>query len=266
MMTARFAKVLRTHEFGAFTPTVKPGELVNIYGQNFWKMSDGKLIPAIMGGSNTAISALTEVASPALDAQEVPCNDAGTTKKIVLGTDLKPWIGKMLRNSSVAQQALTAAATTYVTGSNITVPVGKLRAGTSFKWRIWMDKTAAGTSAANSVLVKVGTLGTTSDATIATLTPSWTPTANVDDAFMEIGWTVRTIGAAATSQAGLFIARRLNSTTGFANSAANLVEVIQAAGSTFDSTTASLIVGLSITLGAAVVWNLQQVLTEADYL
>jgi hypothetical protein len=211
--------------------------------------------------ADTKISALTEVATPALDAQEIPCNDAGTTKKIVLGTDLKPWIGVMLGNRSVADQVITGATTVYIIGSNIAVPVGKLRAGTGFKWNIWMSKSAASTTAGATLLLKIGTLGTTGDATIATLTTG-TPTAAADVGHVELMATIRTIGAAATSSFAGSLRHNL-AATGFSNIAGECYSTV---GTAFDSTVANLICGLTFTIPAAAVWTVTQVIAEAEAL
>lgn len=254
--TPRISKKLL--EYAA--PWTGPCESVWVHGHEFYKMRDGRFMPALVGGADTKISALTEVATPALDAQELPCNDAGTTKKIVLGTDLKPWIGVMLANRAVADQTISAA-TAYVIGSNIAVPVGKLRAGTTFLWRIHLTKTAAGSTAGSTILLKIGTLGTTGDATIATLTTG-TPTAAADTGVLNLSATIRTIGAAATSNFAGCLTHNL-AATGFSNIAG---EAYQAAGSTFDSTVANLIVGLAITTTTASAWTLVQVVAEAKLL
>ncbi len=259
VMDRRFARVLSRQPFG-FAFDGKPGDLIRIYGHDFWKMSDGRLVPALGGGADTKISALTEVANPALDAQELPCNDAGTTKKIVLGTDLKPWIGKMLANRSVAAQTINAT-TAYVTNSNISVPVGKLRAGSSFRWLIYMTKTGAGSTAGSTILLKIGTAGTTGDATIATLTTG-TPTGVADTGVLDLQAVIRTIGAAATSSFAGRLTHNLAS-TGFSNIAG---EAYTATGTTFDSTVANLIVGITITTTSASSWTLEQVYAEADLL
>jgi hypothetical protein len=106
--------------------------------------------------------------------------------------------------------------------------------------------------------VKVGTAGTTSDATIATLT-SGTPTAVADTGWLRLLWTVRTIGAAATSRASYQAFHQLSTTGLFPNE----TEVIAAAGSTFDSTTANLIVGLAITAGASEAMTFEQIVVQA---
>src|SRR5256885_7519892 len=94
--------------------------------------------------ADTKISALT-AATSFLDADEFPVNEAGTSKK-VSGTTLKAWVGTVLNNFSTASQAPAATTRTYLTGSNITVPVGKLRIGTFFRWKFNMTKTGAGTA------------------------------------------------------------------------------------------------------------------------
>jgi len=75
----------------------------------------------------------------------------------------------VLNNVSVANQVVTAATLTYLTGSAISVPAGLLRIGTIFRWTMSLTKTAAGT-AANSFFVRLGTLGTTSDTAVCTFT------------------------------------------------------------------------------------------------
>jgi hypothetical protein len=256
-MTPRFAKTLARHPFG-FAFKGQPGELVRVYGHDFWKQPDGRLLPAMAGGVDVKISALGATAGIGLDAMEIPVNDAGTTKKMPLSPDLKAWVGSMIGNRSVADQTISAA-TAYVIGSNMAVPVGKLRVGTGFKWKIFMTKTAAGTTAGSTILLKIGTLGTTGDATIATLTTG-TPTANVDVGCLDLRATIRTIGAAATSNFAGTLTHNLTA-TGFSTLA---TETYQAAGTTFDSTVANLIVGLVITTTTASAWTLVQVMAEAE--
>ena len=205
--------------------------------------------------ADTKISALTAATAMA-DANEFPINEAGASKKLT-GTLIKAWQGNILRNVNTSDVTISAGATTYATGSSISVPTGKLRAGSWFRWTLVGTKTAAGT-AARSILVKIGTNGSTADATIVTLT-SGTPTAAADTGVWHVTFVVRTIGAAATSHGAYGGFHQLSTTGLFPNE----TEVIQAAGSTFDSTTASLIVGLAITTGASEVITLQQVIAEA---
>jgi len=190
------------------------------------------------------------------DANEFAINEAGTSKKLT-GTLIKAWTGNMLSNQSVADQSPGAGATTYLTNSNIAVPVGKLRAGTQFRWTLCFSKTAAGT-APSSHLIKVGTAGTTADATIVTLTGG-TPSGAVDAGYEVITFTIRTIGAAATSNGNSMRTHNLSTTGLFGNES----EVSNAAGTTFDSTVANLIVGLALTAGASEARTYQQILVEA---
>jgi hypothetical protein len=207
--------------------------------------------------SNTAISALTEVSSPALDAQEIPCNDAGTTKKIVLGTDLKPWIGRMLMNRSVADQAISAT-TAYVAGSSIAVPVGKLRAGTTFRWRI-VDEGCERHTAGSTILLKIGTLGTTLGD--ASLPDDRHATAERGPGLDHSCYDPHDHGGAATSVFGGTLRHKP-----CCDRFSNIAGEIPSAGSTFDSTTANLIVGITITTTTASAWTLVQVVAEAEAL
>jgi len=205
--------------------------------------------------ADSKISALS-AASAMADANEFEINEAGVSKK-VSGTLVKAWAGNVLRNVSVGDQSPGAGATTYLTNSNIAVPAGLLRVGTIFRWRLIFTKTAAGT-AARSHLVKIGTNGTTADATIVTLT-SGTPTAAADTGSQVITFIIRTLGAAATSHGASRAMHQLSATGLFANE----VEVLQGAGSTFDSTVANLIVGLAVTTGASEALTYKQVIAEA---
>jgi hypothetical protein len=206
--------------------------------------------------ADTKISALAAAASMA-DANEFPINEAGTSKKLT-GTLIKAWHGNLIRNVSTASQAPGAGATTYLTNSNIAVPTGKLRIGTWFRWTLIYTKTAAGT-AARSHLIKVGTAGTTADATIVTLT-SGTPTAAVDTACQIITAVCRGPLSASCIMHGSSAGTHQLSTTGIF---ANEVEALQVTSGTWDATTANLIVGLAVTTGASEALTYQQVIAEA---
>src|SRR6266516_6424110 len=67
-----------------------------------------------------------------------------------------------VNNFSSTSQAPAASTRTYLTGSKITVPSGKLQIGTQFLWRWNMTKTGAGT-ATSTVDIAFGTAGTTAD-------------------------------------------------------------------------------------------------------
>lgn len=205
--------------------------------------------------ADTKISALT--AATTLGNSDQFAVVQSSTSKSVTGTVLRDYMGNTFSNVSTAAQSPSAGATTYLTNSSIAVPAAGLRAGTAFVWDIAFSKTAAGT-ATRSLLIKVGTAGTTADATIVTLT-SGTPTAAADQGYMRVQFTIRTTGAAATSH-GAYSAIHQSSTTGLFP---NETEVKFAAGSTFDSTTANLIVGLAITAGASEALTFEQIQVQA---
>jgi hypothetical protein len=209
--------------------------------------------------ADTKISALA-AATTVADANEIPINEAGTTKKIT-GLQLKAYIGDSLQNTSVADQTISAT-TAYVIGSNIAVPSGLLRIGTCFRWRISMTKTGAGTTAGCACLLKIGTLGTTSDATILTFTFG-TPTGVADTGYIDVNVVIRGPLTASCIANGNAVLGHNLAATGFSNIAG---ECKQATSSGFNATTENLIVGLTITTTTASAWTLTHVIAEAKNL
>lgn len=199
-------------------------------------------------------------ASAQNDADEFVANQSGVTRKIS-GALMKAWVGDMLQNQSTAAQSPTAATLTYLTGSNIAVPVGKLRIGTRFQWRLDMTKTGAGT-AARTFHIRCGTLGTTADAAIITIT-SALGTAVIDQAFATLDLTIRgPLSASCLARAAWRMDHQL-AATGFMTVK---TEVVPVTSGTFDATTANLIVGLSVTTGASEVITFEQLAVEAKNL
>lgn len=194
------------------------------------------------------------------DADELVTNESGVTKK-VSGTLLKAWVGDMLKNQATAAQSISAATLTYITGSNISIPVGKLRIGTRFSWALDVTKTAAGT-AARTFHVRLGTLGTTGDAAIHTIT-SALGTAVADQARIVIELTIRGPLSASCISRALFNMDHQLPATGFMTVKS---EVIVNTSGTFDATTANLIIGLSVTTGASEVLSIEQCAAEAKNL
>jgi len=158
---------------------------------------------------------------------------------------------------SPAQQP-AAATRTYITGSNIAVPAGKLQIGTMFLWRISMTKTAAGT-AASTFDVAVGTTGTTADTARLSFTKP-AGTAVADEGLVEIMLTCRGPLSASGIFAGEFRMTHNLSATGHMTIPGACVSNISAA---FDVTTANLIVGVCITTGASDGITIQVVQAEA---
>lgn len=206
--------------------------------------------------ADTKISALA-AASAVADANEIPINEAGTTKKIT-SLQLKAYIGESLNNASVADQVISAT-TAYVTNSNIPVPAGKLRIKTCFKYHLTITKTAAGTTAGCAVIWKLGVNGTTGDASILTFTFG-TPTGAVDTAEIDIEVTIRGPLSASCIATGAASMVHSLAATGFSTLPSEVKAVTSGA---FDGTTANLIAGLTITTTALSVWTVTQCIAEA---
>jgi hypothetical protein len=160
-----------------------------------------------------------------------------------------------IKNANTANVVATGV-DTYLTGSALAVPAHGLQAGSAFKWRLYMTKSGAGTATPIWV-VRVGTLGTVVDTARLTFTGP-AQTAVIDTGFVEINAILLNVGAAGVMAGGLALAHNL-AATGFANIASPVLQVTSAA---FDTTTANLIVGVSVNPGTAGVWTHQLVLAE----
>jgi len=161
-----------------------------------------------------------------------------------------------MTNYSTAAQSIPAATRTYITGSQVTVPVGKLQVGTVFRWTFSITKTAAGV-AASTYDIAIGTNGTTADtARVSFSKPAGT--AVVDEGKIVIEAIVRSIGASGVIAAEFTLVHNL-SATGHATVPAVVRSTISAG---FDTTVANLKVGLCATTGAADAITVQTVLAE----
>lgn len=161
-------------------------------------------------------------------------------------------------NASVADQTINAASSALLTGSLIAIPVGKLRIGTMFRFRISLSKTAAGT-AANTFIFRLGTNGTIADAAIITFTLP-VGTAVVDTGEIEITITIRGPLSASCIAQGLFRMLHNLSATGLATVPCVVLKVTSGV---FNATTANLFASLSCTTAASTVLTFQQVQAEA---
>jgi hypothetical protein len=161
-------------------------------------------------------------------------------------------------NSSTADQSPGAGATTYLTGSNLTIPGGGLHAGTQFIWHLSATKTAAGTAAC-SFLVKYGTNGSTADTTEITLAGP-TNTAAIDTGQFTIILTVRSVNAATGTWTGNLSLTHSLATTGLSNTGSFAATSTSAS---FNDTVAGSIIGLAFTSGAAEAYTFQQVQVNA---
>lgn len=192
--------------------------------------------------------------------------DAPGTAGSLLVSDGTNWKSKIdiLTNSSTSAQggAGVFSGDTYLVGSGITIPVGGWTAGTTYKCRFDMSKTAAGT--ANLLLnVRIGTTGTTADAAVLAYNSGLAQTVNADQATFEILLTIRTLGASAAIICAVNIYRINATAVGFAALATPCIISAPTATTTFNSTTATKI-GVSFNGGTSFVGTSQQVIAELN--
>jgi hypothetical protein len=181
---------------------------------------------------------------------------ATDTKQLFI--DSTPTLVGSLTNSSTADQTINAATTALLTGSLISVPAGKLRIGTAFRFSLSVSKTAAGT-AANTFNFRLGTAGTTSDSSICAFALP-VSTAVADVGIVDVLITVRgPLSASCLAQGNLTLAHNL-SATGLATIPCVSINTLSG---TFDATVANLKASLSCTTAASTVLTFQQVVAEA---
>lgn len=162
-----------------------------------------------------------------------------------------------IRNQAVASVGADFTTDTYVVGSAITVPASlALQVGTQYRCKISLNRTAGGGVAAPTCIIRIGTLGTTGDAAAITFTGAATTSA-VDVGFIEVLLTVRTIGATGTLQATYCLKHNLASGAGLSGT-----DVIEVNNASFNTTTASLIIGISLNYGASATTTTTQVEAE----
>ena len=208
------------------------------------------------------ISALAAAASYLL-ADELPVNEAGTTKKVT-GTQLQARVAVAGSSGATGAQTPAAATRTYITGSAIAIPAEKIRIGTFFSWQFDITKTAAGV-AASTYDICFGTAGTTADTARVSFTkPAGTAAADVG--IVTIGAVVRGPLSAAGIVSGNFQLTHVGGATGLLGHCAEPAICVNALSAGFDVTVASLIVGVCITSGAADAITIQQVIAQAGNL
>jgi hypothetical protein len=209
--------------------------------------------------ADTKISGLTGVTTPA-DTDELAVNQGGASKKVNLN-QLTTYFEQRGRqnNASVANQSPTGGTDTYVTGSDVAIPSGRLQAKSRYRLRIWIDKTSVAGTASVVCNIRLGTAGTTSDTSRATLTFA-VQTAVADEGVIDIDVTFRTVGSgtSAVIQANGILDHKL-AATGWTTVNSSLVK---ATSSGFDSTVANLKIGCSINTGTSTTATISQVTAE----
>jgi hypothetical protein len=215
--------------------------------------------------ADTKPSAFTADSTPD-DADIIPYIDldgggAGThlNKKITF-TELTAYLEARGRqnNASVAQQTW-AAAEAYLTGSYVTIPAGRLQAKSKYMCRFYVAKTSVAGTATPIINVKLGTAGTTSDTTRAALTFA-AQTAVADDGRIDVEVNFRTVGSgtSAVIRAQGTLDHRL-AATGLSTANTSITGTTSAG---FDSTVASLGIGISVTWGTSFVGTTDLVQAE----
>ena len=210
---------------------------------------------------DTKVSALTALlGANAVGADEFYVVDGGVSKKITLA-ELRQAIAEP-KNASIASQGAGFASDTYLTGSDVAVPSGRLQARSIYRVKFSVSKTAAGT-ATPIINVRFGTAGTTADSSVGTLTFA-AQTAAADDAMIELFCTFRSVGSGTSTvlQSDGMIDHRLAS-TGFCNTNTSIARVT---GAGFNSTTANAKIGVSVNGGASAAWTVSMVQAELQNL
>lgn len=200
--------------------------------------------------------------SPATPASGQAIVYVDTTTKSLSMKDDAGFIRSLVKaNFSTASQAPAASTRTYLTGSALSIPTGKLQIGSIFRWKFNMTKTGAGT-AASTIDVAVGTAGTTADTARLTFTKP-AGTAVIDEGWCE----VTAICRGPLSASGIFVGQfnMIHNLSATGHAVIPCVSVNNVS-SAFDVTTASLIVGVCITTGSADAITIQMVTAEADNL
>ena len=182
--------------------------------------------------------------------------DSGSLQPTARSNSRIHTLGSAIRNWNTSDVTANAA-DTYLTGSALTIPQHLMQAGTTFRWRFAMSKTAAGVAAPVWSL-RVGTAGTTADTARCTFTSPAAQTAAIDNGCCEIWAVLRNTGASGVL-AGVLSMWHTLAATGLANVATVCVQNTSAA---FDTTTAGLIVGISVNPGTAGVWTHQLVTAD----
>lgn len=206
------------------------------------------------------------MADVALDNQSTPTTPAAgqsvlfvdSTTRVFSAKDQNGFTRSIVQNFSVAAQSPAAATRTYITGSALVIPTGRLQIGSCFRWQFNMTKTAAGV-ASSTFDVCVGTAGTTADTARLSFTKP-AGTAVIDQATVDIFAVCRGPLSASGIFAGQFTMTHNLAATGHAVIPCVNVNVVSAA---FDVSGANLIIGVCMTSGAADAITFQLVQAEA---
>ena len=211
-------------------------------------------VNAAGGGGGVAGSALPVMGT--LDGTEHLLGiQSGVTEKVLLSA-LKAFIDQRQVNASVANQAFSNTEV-YIAGSNVAIPDGKVQVGTFYRMRMQIAKTTANGTATPIVNVRIGTAGAIGDTSRAVLTFA-AQTAAIDDGFLEVFVTFRTVGASAVISVHSILDHKL-AATGLQNTNTGFAKAVSAA---FASNVSGLKIGCTFTGGTQFTGNTDLVQAE----
>jgi len=155
-----------------------------------------------------------------------------------------------IKASSIAAVSASFATDIYLVGSGLTVPkAGMWKAQTQYYCVFDMTKTGAGTGAF-TVNVRMGTLGTTGDASVLSLAFA-VGTAVIDAGTFELFVNFRTVGAGTSAVvSGLLRCTHHLAATGLITTGASGTGIVLGTGAGFNSSTQTKI-GISVNGGAS---------------
>lgn len=176
-----------------------------------------------------------------------------------IGADIKTLQSRVGPPSSASIALQTIADTDqYVTGSAVAIPQGKIKAGTFYRCKLNVIKTAAGV-VAPIFTVRVGIAGALSDTAVATLNGYSVQTGVADEGVFEFDCIFRQSGATAVIQTMYTLLHR-RATTGLGITAAYTMFINT--GGSFDVTGANLKIGVSANPGTSASWAVNVVTAE----
>lgn len=161
---------------------------------------------------------------------------------------LGPSFNQLLKSAASPANQTGFAADTYLVGSAVPVPPGGFTNGMRYTCKFDMVKTAAGT-ATPTVIVRIGTLGTTADTAILTFTFA-AGTAAVDTGTFEVAAHFRLSGTTAVL-VGTVECRHALAATGLVSTGASGQGQLSVTSSAFDATAINTIIGVSFNGGAS---------------
>lgn len=171
-----------------------------------------------------------------------------------------PQTVSLIHAQSLTTQGPGFAADTYLAGSAIAIPAGRMKPGTRYGLTFDVSKAAAGV-APPVITLRFGASGSLADAAIGAMT--FLPqTEALDEGLFTLDVTFRSTGATAVVQAVAGLAHTLAS-AGLATGAMPVRRLTSAA---FDATAGNAMMGVSVNAGAAAAWTVSLVQARLENL